>query len=91
MIRNPKTKPVFTYKTFNYDEAFSAKMRENNVDLYVTNLNEWGHLISTNEFDTSHLHNDMYNLKQNRLDWEKRYLHSNYSLNLDPNIAITSV
>lgn len=66
-------------------------MRENNVDLYVTNLNEWGHLISTNEFDTSHLHNDMYNLKQNRLDWEKRYLHSNYSLNLDPNIAITSV
>ena len=71
--------------------AFSAKMRENNVDLFVTNRLDWGHLISADKFNTSHIYNELYEMVNNRWDWEKRYLHANYSQNLDPNINVTQV
>ena len=92
VINNPKTKPTYSHiKSSNADTAFSAKMRENNVDLFVTNRLDWGHLISADKFNTSHLHNELYNMKQNRLQWEKLYLHPNYSQSLDLNFTIPSV
>ena len=35
--------------------------------MYVSNLHSYGHLINEENYETTHLHNDMYNLFHNRL------------------------
>ena len=35
--------------------------------MYVSNLHEYGHLISPDNYETHHLHNDLYNIFENRL------------------------
>ena len=66
-------------------------MRNNDVYMYVTNRLDWGHLITTENFETTHLHNEIYEIQNNRWDWEKRYLHVNYSQNLDVNVNVSMV
>ncbi len=34
--------------------------------MYVTNLHSYGHLINEENFETNHVHNDMYSIFQNR-------------------------
>lgn len=66
--------------------------------MYVSNLHEYGRLIKPDNFETHHLHNDIFNIFENRLvsecynvlmyalfvqDWEQKYLHVNYSLYLN--------
>lgn len=92
VIHNPKTKPNFTSaKSSNRDTTFSDKMRENNVDMYETYRFHWGHLVSADKFSTKHLHNELYEMVNNRWDWEQRYLHVNYSQNFDPKTDIEQV
>ena len=50
-----------------------------------------GHLITVDNFETTHFHNELYEIQNNRWDWEKRYLHVNYSQNLDLNITVRTV
>lgn len=59
--------------------------------MFVTNRLDWGHLVQADTFDTSHLNNELYEIESNRWDWEKRYLHVNYSQSLDTNIAVAMV
>lgn len=47
--------------------------------MYMSNLEEYEHLINPDEYSTEHLHNDLYEIENNKLDWEKRYIHVNYS------------
>ena len=47
--------------------------------MYVSNRANFGHLLSVESFDTTHLFNEMWQLVENRWDWEQRYLHPNYS------------
>jgi len=35
--------------------------------MYVSNLHSYGHLINEENYETTHLHNDMYNLFNNRM------------------------
>ena len=35
--------------------------------MYVSNLEEYGHLMSADSYETTHLHNDMYQIFDNRL------------------------
>lgn len=44
------------------------------VFMYVTNLEDYGHLVDPDYFPTKYLHNDMWQMKANRRDWEKRYI-----------------
>ena len=75
--------PSYIHKLLDADMAFATNMRANDVYMYATNRLDWGHLITAENFDTSHLNNEMYEIMNNRWDWEKRYLHVNYSQNLD--------
>jgi hypothetical protein len=54
--------------------------------MYMTNLQHYGHLLNTENYETNHLHNDLYNIFENRFEWEQKYLHENYStfLSLGP-------
>jgi len=83
VIHNPKTKPSYIHKLQDADMAFCTNMRASDVDMYVTNRLDWGHLITAENFETTHFNNELYEIVNNRWDWEKRYLHVNYSDGLD--------
>ena len=35
--------------------------------MYVSNLEEYGHLINPDDYSTDHLHSDFYEIKNNKL------------------------
>lgn len=47
--------------------------------MYVINLEQYGHLTDSESYSTEHKHNDLYEIFNNRLDWERKYIHPNYS------------
>lgn len=56
--------------------------------MYVTNRVDFGHLVNADTFDTSHTNSEIYQIFDNRWDWEQRYIHDNYTKNFDPNNTI---
>lgn len=59
--------------------AVMKSLRDNGVFVFVSNLEEYGHLVNPESFSTTHKHNDLYEIYTNRKDWERRYIHPNYS------------
>ena len=58
--------------------------------MYVTNRDDYGHLVDNDEYNPTHLHNELYEIINNRYDWEARYLHPNYTKDLTtPGTVIT--
>ena len=43
-----------------------ANLREADVFLHVTNRGTFGHLVNADDFDTSHIHNEMWELIRNK-------------------------
>jgi len=39
-------------------------------------------------FSTAHLNNELWEIENNKYDWELRYLHQNYSQSLEENATI---
>lgn len=59
--------------------------------MYVDNRIDYGHLVDPDQFDISRVNPDFYQLLYNRYEWEQRYLHPNYSENLNPNKTVLQV
>lgn len=53
--------------------------------MYVDNLYEFGHLINTDQFDLTLASPELYQLKFNKLDWEKKYIHPQWVESFNPN------
>lgn len=53
--------------------------------MYVSNIDDYGHLVNPDFYDTKHTHPDMYEIFNNRLDWEQRYISPQYHENFNPN------
>lgn len=70
------------------DMAMSKFLRDNGIFMYATNLHEFGRLLETENYRTDHLHNDLWELFDNKLDWEEKYIHPNYSQNSNLSISI---
>lgn len=66
----PTVKPVL---------IFSRNLRQANVFQFMTNQYEFGHLIDPTQYNTSLLYPDLYELTRNKADWEREYLHENYT------------
>ena len=64
------------------DMALMANIRAKGEFIYVTNRLNFGHLVNAEDFETSHLHNELWEMERNRYDWELRYLHPNYSASM---------
>lgn len=47
--------------------------------MYVTNMHTFGRMLSTENYQMSHLHNDLWQIFENPKDWEERYIHENYT------------
>lgn len=52
--------------------------------MYVSNRLDFGHLVNPDTYDIQLVYPDMYQIMDNKLDWERRYIHSNYSENFNP-------
>lgn len=78
------TPPSYENGTLDLDMAFCQNYRDQLVFLYVTNLEDYGHLVNPETFDTSRTNPDLYELFSNRFDWEQRYIHQEYAENFNP-------
>jgi hypothetical protein len=74
-----QNKPKFESESFDVDLSFSWWMRKNGHFMYVTNMEEYGHLVNPEDYSTEHLNNDMYEIFSNRKDWEAKYIHPDWS------------
>ncbi|CAG2118042.1 unnamed protein product [Medioppia subpectinata] len=59
--------------------TFCALLRDNGIFMFVTNVEDFGHLVISSTFDTNRLNPDFYEIYSNQKDWQKRYIHEDYS------------
>ena len=59
--------------------------------MYVTNRKEFGYLINADGAQTDKLHIELWEIFNNPYDWEKRYIHPNYSQSLEETAVIEQV
>ncbi|XP_059379747.1 procollagen-lysine,2-oxoglutarate 5-dioxygenase 1-like [Carassius carassius] len=70
---------LFESETLDPDMAFCSKVRNKGVFMFVTNMHTFGRVLSTENYQTNHLHNDLWQIFENPAEWEERYIHENYS------------
>eukprot|EP00794_Sanderia_malayensis_P015032 gene15032-16583_t len=58
---------AFHSEYFDADMVFSSNLRNDGVFMYVTNMEYFGHLKDGDNYQTTHKHNDMYELLNNQL------------------------
>ncbi|KAK1117502.1 hypothetical protein K0M31_016535 [Melipona bicolor] len=85
LIRNKNTRPSYSEGDLDADMAFAYANRERYIFMYVTNRLDFGHLVNPDNYDITITHPDLYQIFDNKLDWEKKYIHENYSENFNPN------
>ncbi|XP_068027492.1 procollagen-lysine,2-oxoglutarate 5-dioxygenase 1 [Anomalospiza imberbis] len=61
------------------DMAFCHNIRNQGVFMYLTNQHQFGHILSLENYQTSHLHNDLWQIFSNPEDWREKYIHENYT------------
>ncbi|XP_021950567.1 procollagen-lysine,2-oxoglutarate 5-dioxygenase 1 [Folsomia candida] len=91
ILNDPKLRPNYINNLLDADMAFCLNNRNNDVFMYVSNRVDWGHLVNSDNFETTHLYNELYQIFDNRWDWELRYLHPNWSKALDPNRTVEAM
>ncbi|XP_069364652.1 procollagen-lysine,2-oxoglutarate 5-dioxygenase [Maniola hyperantus] len=60
------------------DMAFCAHLRDQGIMMHVSNEQYLGRLVNPESFDVSRTNPDVYQVIDNRVDWERRYLHPQY-------------
>lgn len=51
--------------------------------MYVSNRVDFGHLIDPETYDTTRAAPDMYQIFENAIDWERKYIHQLYPENFN--------
>lgn len=83
-----KMKGAFGPGSLDPDMTMCGNLREQGIFMYVTNLHDFGHLLETDNYKTDMLHNDLWEIFDNKVDWEEKYIHVNYSQNFNLSIPI---
>ncbi|XP_012531595.1 procollagen-lysine,2-oxoglutarate 5-dioxygenase isoform X1 [Monomorium pharaonis] len=84
IIASKGTRPSYEDGDLDTEMAFAHGNRQRGLFMYVSNRLEFGHLVDPDTYDIQLTYPDMYQIMDNKLDWEKRYIHSNYSENFNP-------
>ncbi|XP_063001547.1 procollagen-lysine,2-oxoglutarate 5-dioxygenase 1 [Elgaria multicarinata webbii] len=71
------------------DMAFCDNIRKQSIFLFVTNQQQFGHILSVENYQTSHLHNDLWQIFNNPEDWKEKYIHENYTAALKGKLVET--
>uniref|UniRef100_A0A1A8F817 Procollagen-lysine 1, 2-oxoglutarate 5-dioxygenase 1a n=1 Tax=Nothobranchius korthausae TaxID=1143690 RepID=A0A1A8F817_9TELE len=70
---------LFTSSSLDPDMAFCHNVRSQGIFMFVTNMDTFGRILSTENYRTEHLHNDLWQIFENQQDWQDRYIHENYT------------
>lgn len=90
LIKNSAFKYVnFDHPYLDPDMAMCESLRNTGVFMYVTNRHNYGHLINAEGFNTMLIRPDFYTLFSNQFDWTQKYIHTNYSKQLEANATIS--
>ncbi|XP_043280130.1 procollagen-lysine,2-oxoglutarate 5-dioxygenase isoform X2 [Venturia canescens] len=79
ILKNPSTKPSYSDGDLDFDMAFAQSNRKHDVFMFVSNRLDFGHLVNYDNFNTQLTNPEMYEIFNNKYDWEERYIHDNYS------------
>ncbi|XP_033642111.1 procollagen-lysine,2-oxoglutarate 5-dioxygenase 1-like [Asterias rubens] len=80
--------PSFERDDIDPDMAFCQDLREKGIFMHITNRETFGYLVVTEYCETEHLHNDLWEIWSNRMDWERKYIHPGYYDALDPDTEV---
>ncbi|EFN70276.1 Procollagen-lysine,2-oxoglutarate 5-dioxygenase 3 [Camponotus floridanus] len=84
IIANKATRPSYEDAELDTEMAFARTNRQRGLFMYLNNRLDFGHLVNPDSYDIRLTYPDMYQIMDNKLDWEKRYIHPNYSENFNP-------
>ncbi|XP_028654141.1 multifunctional procollagen lysine hydroxylase and glycosyltransferase LH3 [Erpetoichthys calabaricus] len=70
---------MFSHEVMDPDMVFCRNIREQGIFMYISNRDDFGRLIASNNYNTSRLHSDMWQIFDNPVDWKEKYIHENYS------------
>ncbi|XP_006637768.2 procollagen-lysine,2-oxoglutarate 5-dioxygenase 2 isoform X1 [Lepisosteus oculatus] len=79
LCRNARELTIQREKDSPSPETFHMLRPPKGVFMYITNRHEFGRLISTANYNTSHYNNDLWQIFENPVDWKEKYIHPNYS------------
>ncbi|KRT80915.1 hypothetical protein AMK59_4922 [Oryctes borbonicus] len=82
--KTDRSKLSFVRGDLDADMAFCGYLRDLDVFMFVSNRLDFGHLVNPETYDTTRMTPDMYQIFENEIDWEDRYIHSDYPENLNP-------
>ncbi|VUZ54893.1 unnamed protein product [Hymenolepis diminuta] len=60
------------------DMTISRLIREKNIFLFVDNQETFGHLVNPDTYKFLHLHSDLWQIFENPMEWEQKYIHPDY-------------
>jgi len=71
---------TFARSGLDSDMAFTSSLRNTGHFFYVSNEVDFGHLVSVDNFVTENrTHPELYEIFENPVEWERRYIHTNWS------------
>lgn len=73
-----KVKIIYEDSFFDASMSFAANLRDDNIFMYGTNMEYFGHLINTDRYNVSLIRPEMYEIFTNFDDWSNRYVHQDY-------------
>uniref|UniRef100_A0A915KFH2 PLOD1-3-like GT domain-containing protein n=1 Tax=Romanomermis culicivorax TaxID=13658 RepID=A0A915KFH2_ROMCU len=73
---------------FDPDMSFTKYFLKKGIFMFVDNLENYGALIDTDYFDSTVKHPNFYQLLYNPKEWEREYLHENYTSIVDKTTTI---
>ncbi|KAE8604275.1 hypothetical protein XENTR_v10014651 [Xenopus tropicalis] len=82
-----KERNLFSLDRLDPDMALCRNAREMGVFMYITNRHEFGRLLSTANYNTTHYNNDLWQIFENPVDWREKYINANYSKIFTQNIV----
>ncbi|XP_069466009.1 procollagen-lysine,2-oxoglutarate 5-dioxygenase 1 [Ambystoma mexicanum] len=74
-----KERDLYYSGRLDHDMAFCHNVRERGVFMFVTNRQNFGHILSLENYRTDKLHNDLWQIFNNPEDWKEKYIHENYT------------
>lgn len=84
LLADASTRPLYSEADLDADMAFAQANRRRDIFMHLSNRLDFGHLVTLDHFNTSLTNPDLYQLLDNKLDWEARYLHPEYANSLEP-------
>ncbi|PIK40153.1 hypothetical protein BSL78_23007 [Apostichopus japonicus] len=86
-VRSPNT-PSYVSAHMDPDMKICKDLRDQGIFMYVMNIYEAGRILNMDGVETSHLHNDLWQMSLNPKQWEEKYIHPGYWTAKDPDTDV---